>query len=294
MSIGNGAPAWPSVIVSNGRISRSEHISGASGSTIPGSGTRVGTPLSARHALSTIRPIVAMRITRLPSPTSIIATAARTGPDHRSCSGPSYAPTRRSTPRHRARRVISPLLIIHASHARAIARRSRRSRTRRPGPRRHPPRATRTQRSPGRSHAPACGRSRAHPPVKGTGRLRRRARTPPAPRRPVGGRPGWPVSRRRTAVGVPASRLSRTPGAAHGIPRDSVAEHDGQDERRQRNQDRALQGQIGNNGLLRRRGTPRADADVNRRQGQQERQGEQDGLDGPCPAATGVPALGDG
>ncbi len=26
MSIGNGAPAWPSVIVSNGRISRSEHI----------------------------------------------------------------------------------------------------------------------------------------------------------------------------------------------------------------------------------------------------------------------------
>jgi rRNA maturation protein Nop10 len=25
MSIGNGAPAWPSVIVSNGRISRSEH-----------------------------------------------------------------------------------------------------------------------------------------------------------------------------------------------------------------------------------------------------------------------------
>jgi len=26
MSIGNGAPAWPSVIVSNGRISGSEHI----------------------------------------------------------------------------------------------------------------------------------------------------------------------------------------------------------------------------------------------------------------------------
>ncbi len=26
MSIGNGASAWPSVIVSNGRISRSEHI----------------------------------------------------------------------------------------------------------------------------------------------------------------------------------------------------------------------------------------------------------------------------
>ncbi len=25
MNIGNGAPAWPSVIVSNGRISRSEH-----------------------------------------------------------------------------------------------------------------------------------------------------------------------------------------------------------------------------------------------------------------------------
>ncbi len=28
MSIGNGAPAWPSVIVSNGRISRSEHTDG--------------------------------------------------------------------------------------------------------------------------------------------------------------------------------------------------------------------------------------------------------------------------
>jgi len=28
MSIGNGAPAWPSVIVSNGRISRSEHTAG--------------------------------------------------------------------------------------------------------------------------------------------------------------------------------------------------------------------------------------------------------------------------
>ncbi len=28
MSIGNGAPAWPSVIVSNGRISRSEHKHG--------------------------------------------------------------------------------------------------------------------------------------------------------------------------------------------------------------------------------------------------------------------------
>jgi hypothetical protein len=31
MSIGNGAPAWPSVIVSNGRISRSEHTEAMSG-----------------------------------------------------------------------------------------------------------------------------------------------------------------------------------------------------------------------------------------------------------------------
>jgi len=29
MSIGNGAPAWPSVIVSNGGISPSDHIGGA-------------------------------------------------------------------------------------------------------------------------------------------------------------------------------------------------------------------------------------------------------------------------
>jgi len=31
MSIGNGAPAWPSVIVSNDRISRSEHTADVAG-----------------------------------------------------------------------------------------------------------------------------------------------------------------------------------------------------------------------------------------------------------------------
>ncbi len=49
MSIGNGAPAWPSVIVSNGRISRSEHSQGTSPCALPARCRPFDTALYAYH-----------------------------------------------------------------------------------------------------------------------------------------------------------------------------------------------------------------------------------------------------
>jgi len=51
MSIGNGAPAWPSVIVSNGGISPSDHMRGTLADTVRGArtGKGYGGELTRRH-----------------------------------------------------------------------------------------------------------------------------------------------------------------------------------------------------------------------------------------------------